>query len=71
MQPATCSSRRGRRALTSPRQPILTLGEQKLTPSLGYVFNKYWLDPCESLVSILWTFEKVNALSGNVVAWLM
>ncbi len=68
MQPATSSPQRSGQSLQLPRLPILTLDEQKLTPSMGYVFNKRWLDPCESLVSILWKFEKVNALPGNVVA---
>jgi hypothetical protein len=51
--------------------PILTLDERKLTPALGYIFHAKWLDPCESLISILWKFEKVNALPGHVVARLM
>ncbi|CAJ4284724.1 Uncharacterised protein [Burkholderia pseudomallei] len=38
---------------------------------MGYVFNKRWLDPCGSLVPILWKFEKVNALPANVVARVM
>ncbi|MGU8077242.1 hypothetical protein [Burkholderia pyrrocinia] len=71
MRPATCSPLRSGPQLRPPRLPILTLDEQKLTPSLGYVFNRRWLDPCESLVSILWKFEKVNAVPGNVVARLM
>lgn len=71
MRPATFSPPRRRALLKPPRLPILTLDEQKLTPSMGYVFNKRWLDPCESLVSILWKFEKVNALPGNVVARVM
>ncbi|PMS34973.1 hypothetical protein B0G57_1125 [Trinickia symbiotica] len=72
MQPAAFSSPlRSRGLLRPPSFPILTLDERKLTPSLGYVFNKKWLDPCESLVSILWKFEKANALPGHVVARLM
>ena len=71
MQPDACSSRPHNAALQAPRFPILMLDEQRLTPSLGYVFNERWLDPCESLVSILWKFEKVNALPCNVVARLM
>jgi len=42
-----------------------------LTPSLGYLFDRKWLYPYESLISILWKFEKANALSGNVVARLL
>ncbi|KVM86758.1 hypothetical protein WJ60_19440 [Burkholderia ubonensis] len=71
MRPAACSSPRSGPALRPPRLPILTLDEQQLTPSLGYVFNSRWLDPCESLVSILWKVETVNALPGHVVARLM
>ena len=72
MQPDACSS--PPRSGASPRTlsfPILTLDERKLTPALGYVFSTKWLDPCESLISILWKFEKVNALPGHVVARLM
>lgn len=71
MRPATSSPPRSGPSLQSPRLPILTLDEQKLTPSMGYVFNKRWLDPCESLVCILWKFEKVNALPGHVMARVM
>jgi hypothetical protein len=42
-----------------------------LTPSLGYLFDRKWLYPYESLISILWKFEKANAPSGNVVARLL
>ncbi|MGY4835197.1 hypothetical protein [Burkholderia pyrrocinia] len=69
--PITSSPPRSGPPLRPPRLPILTLDEQKLTPSLGYVFNPRWLDPCESLVSILWKFERVNAVPGNVLARLM
>jgi hypothetical protein len=51
--------------------PILTLDESKLAPALGYHFNSKWLDPYESLISILWKFEKANALPGIVVARLI
>ncbi|AIP56999.1 Uncharacterised protein [Burkholderia pseudomallei] len=71
MQPVTSSPQRSGRSLQPPRLPILTLDEQKLNPSMGYVFNKRWLDPCGSLVPILWKFEKVNALPANVVARVM
>lgn len=64
MRPVTSSPQRSGASLQPLRLPILTLDEQKLTPSMGYVFNKRWLDPCESLVSILWKFEKVNPLRG-------
>ena len=39
--------------LSTPRFPILTLDEAKLTPALGYLFHRKWIDPYESLVSIL------------------
>src|SRR4051812_28473090 len=48
--------------------PILTFNEQRLTPALGYVFHRRWLDPYESIVSILWKFAKMNALPGHVLA---
>jgi len=57
--------------LTEPRFPILTLEEGSLTPALGYLFDRKWLYPYESLISILWKFEKANALSGNIVARLL
>jgi hypothetical protein len=38
--------------------PILTFEESKLCPSLGYFFKRQWLDPCESMVSILWKFAR-------------
>ena len=57
--------------LQAPRFPILSLDERKLTPALGYVFHRKWLDPCESLVSILWKFEKANAVPGRMLARLM
>lgn len=52
----------------SLRFPILSLDEGKLTPALGYAFNAKWLDPCESLVSILWKFSQANRLPGHIVA---
>lgn len=57
--------------LSPPRFPILTLDEAKLSPALGYLFQRKWIEPYESLVSILWKFQKANALSGKVVANLM
>jgi len=62
MQPdASSSPRRSGTLLQEPRFPILTLDESKLTPALGYVFRRKWLYPHESLISILWKFEKANA----------
>ena len=72
MQPdASSSLQRSGTALPAPRFPILTLDESRLTPALGYVFRKQWLYPQESLISVLWKFEKANALPGTVVARLM
>jgi TniQ len=48
--------------------PILVFDERRLTPSFGYVFKPHWLDPHESIVSILWKFAKMNGLSGHAVA---
>ena len=47
--------------------PILTFDEAKLSPSLGYVFRLQWLDPYESLVSMLWKFAWMNRLPGHTV----
>jgi hypothetical protein len=72
MLPDACSFQQRRAmTLTGPRFPILTLEEGSLMPSLGYLFDRNWLYPYESLISILWKFEKANALSGNVVAQLL
>lgn len=71
MQPGACSSPPPSATPQAPRFPILMLDERRLTPSLGYIFNDRWLDPCESLVSILWKFERVNALPGHIIARLM
>jgi hypothetical protein len=48
--------------------PILTFEEAQLSPSFGYVFDRKWLDPHESIVSILWKFARMNALAGHLVA---
>ncbi|WP_204360102.1 hypothetical protein [Ralstonia sp. GX3-BWBA] len=71
MLPAMCSSPPRDLRLARPSFPILTLDEGRLTPSLGYLFNRRWIEPYESLVSILWKFEKANALPGHVVARLL
>lgn len=52
------------------RFPILMVDQCKLTPALGYVFDAGWVDPCESIISILWKFSKANALPGHIVAGL-
>ena len=54
--------------MTYETLPILTFDERKLTPAYGYVFNPKWLDPHESIVSILWKFAHMNALPGHVLA---
>jgi TniQ len=50
------------------RLPILVFDERRLTPSFGYVFNPKWVEPHESIVSILWKFARMNRLAGHVVA---
>jgi hypothetical protein len=47
--------------------PIMLFNERALTPSFGYVFDPQWLDPHESIVSILWEFVRMNRLSGHLV----
>lgn len=47
--------------------PILTFEETNLAPSFGYVFDPRWLDPYESLLSMLWKFAHMNRLAGHVV----
>jgi DNA-directed RNA polymerase subunit RPC12/RpoP len=72
MQPVASSSPpRSEVSLPRLRFPILTLEERSLTPALGYVFDKKWLEPYESIVSILWKFKTANALPGYALARLM
>lgn len=47
--------------------PIMLFDEGKLTPSFGYVFDSKWLDPHESIVSILWKLARMNRLSGHLI----
>ena len=47
--------------------PIMLFDERKLTPSFGYVFDATWLDPYESIVSILWNLARMNRLSGHLI----
>ena len=54
-------------AITITSLPIMLFDERKLTPSFGYVFNPKWLDPHESIVSILWKLMRKNRLSGHMV----
>lgn len=51
--------------------PILIFQERVLSPALGYIFNPAWIDPHESILSILWKFGKSNSLPGHVVAGLL
>ena len=47
--------------------PIMLFDEGKLTPSFGYVFDRKWLDPYESIVSILWKLAWMNRLPGQMI----
>ena len=47
--------------------PIMLFDERTLTPSFGYVFDPKWLDPFESIVSILWKLARMNRLSGQAI----
>ena len=50
MQPVVCLfTRRSEPLLTTPRFPILSLDERRLTPALGYIFDVMWLLPGESI----------------------
>jgi hypothetical protein len=53
--------------VTTPSFPILTFDVNQLTPSFGYVFDARWLDPYESVVSILWKFVWMNRLASHEV----
>ena len=48
--------------------PILTFDEGRLSPSYGYFFDRRWLAPQETIVSIAWKFARMNALPGHIVA---
>ena len=48
--------------------PIMLLDEWRLSPSLGYTFDRRWVEPHESIVSILWKFVRMNALPGHLAA---
>lgn len=47
--------------------PILTYDERVLSPRFGYVFQRRWLQPYESIVGILWKFARMNGLPGHAV----
>ena len=44
--------------------PILMFDQDALSPRFGYVFHRRWVQPYESVVSILWKFARMNLLSG-------
>jgi len=48
--------------------PILTFDEARLSPSHGYIFNRGWLCPHETILSIAWKLAHMNALPGHIVA---
>ena len=48
--------------------PILTFEQGRLNPSHGYFFDRRWLAPQETIVSIAWKFARMNALPGHIVA---
>lgn len=47
--------------------PILTFEEGRLSPSHGYLFNRRWLCPHETILGIAWKFARMNALPGHIV----
>ena len=47
--------------------PILLYDERQLTPALGYVFESAWVNPEESILSILWKFAYMNSISGQAL----
>jgi hypothetical protein len=48
--------------------PILVFDRQAIQPQLGYCFDHRWIDPGESLVTILWKFARANAIAGHTLA---
>jgi hypothetical protein len=42
--------------------PILTFDEARLSPSHGYLFNRRWLCPHETILGIAWKLARMNAL---------
>jgi hypothetical protein len=47
--------------------PILTFDEARLSPSHGYIFNRRWLCPHETILGIAWKLARMNALPGHIV----
>ena len=48
--------------------PILTFDEARLSPSHGYIFNRRWLCPHETILGIAWKLARMNALPSHIVA---
>ena len=48
--------------------PILTFDEARLSPSHGYIFNRRWLCPHETILGIAWKLARMSALAGHIVA---
>lgn len=44
--------------------PILLVDQHALGPRFGYVFDRRWVQPYESVVGMLWKFARVNQLAG-------
>lgn len=47
--------------------PILTFDVARLSPSYGFLFNRGWLCPQETILGIAWKFAHMNALPGHTV----
>ena len=47
--------------------PIMLFDERTLTPSFGYLFDPKWLNPFESIVSILWKLARMDRLSCQAI----
>ncbi|KRB66897.1 hypothetical protein [Noviherbaspirillum sp. Root189] len=47
--------------------PIMLFDDRKLKPAFGYVFDPNWLQPYESIVSILWKYARQNRLPGHLI----
>jgi len=71
MQLVVYSSRHNPLTASRATFPIMMVDQHVLTPAMGYLFNPKWIDPCESLVSIMWKFTRANAAAGPIVARLL
>jgi TniQ len=47
--------------------PILLYDERPLKPTFGYVFESSWVNPEESILSILWKFAYMNSIPGHAI----